>query len=85
MARRTRRRGGGPPRAELPTARAARDGALSTREGARRGVSTSRTWVVRRTASSVCGGRASRVSSLRRLFSRLRPPPMPAVSARLAC
>lgn len=42
MARRARRRGRGPPRADVPTARAARDGALSAREGARRGVSSTR-------------------------------------------
>ena len=75
MACRARWRGRGPPRAHVPAERAARDGALSAREGARSGVPSPRARVVRRAASSLRRGRASRVSSLRRLLSRLRPPP----------
>jgi len=71
-----------PPRADVSAARAARDGALSSREGARRGVPSPRARVLRRTASSLRRGRASWVSALWRLLARLRPPSMPSVRAR---
>jgi hypothetical protein len=65
MARQARSPRRGPPRADVSAAGAARDGALPARERARRRLPSPRARVLRRTASSVRRGRASRVSPVR--------------------